>query len=483
MAGRTENVGSLAGRAPTPLRNFRAAPVLVEGSGVRPRVGDLPTPLLVYFLTIYLPIGFGIGSLVLTGTRIFLMLMIVPLTIRLIRGQFGRITLTDLLFFFFIFWLLIAMIANDPGRAIAHAGSTGIEFLGGYLITRAYVRTPSDFRNFCLAIAVFVLATLPLALIEMVTARPILPVLLEMIPGIHSASISPPDLRFGLDRVSAVFDHAILYGLVCATAFSLVFVSLKGVIRDGRRHLLAGVIAFCTFSSVSSAALIALGMQIALILWACALSWFPARWTLLAAIGTITYSCIGLIWELNPFDVLATNFTYNPMTAYHRTRILYWGLQSVWSYPWTGIGLNDWKRPFDLYSSSVDNFWLLIAMRYGIPAFLAVAGGYVLAILRVSLRETGGDLAFAQMRRGWVFSMITLAFVLTTVFLWGPAFSLVLSILGAGIWMIHYRSPEVEVMADMLPRRDGPSDGHPVNAQVVRGESVNRPGFTGGHLV
>ncbi|MDI4657196.1 O-antigen ligase family protein [Xanthobacter autotrophicus] len=452
MVRQTQGARSLAGWSPVPPRRSRSVSAPAERRGIHTELKDLPRPLLIYLLTIFLPIGFNLGPLLLTGTRLLLMVLIVPLTLRLIRGQYGRVTVTDLFFFFFVFWLLVAMIVYDPSRAPAHVGSVGVEFLGGYLITRSYVRTPAGFRSFCLAMGIFVLATLPLALIEMVTAKQIVPSLLEMIPGIQSARISPPDRRFGLDRVSAIFDHAILYGLVCATSFSLVLISLKGAISTTRRHRLAAIIGFCTFTSVSSAAFIALGMQMALLFWARALHWFPGRWALLAAIGIAVYGSITLIFGASPFDLVATNLTYNPQTAYHRTRILYWGLQNVWNNPWTGIGLGDWKRPIDLYSASVDNFWLLVAMRYGIPAFVAIAIGYILAIVSVSLRKVSGDPSFAEMRRGWVFSMIGLAFVLATVFVWGTAFSLVWSIFGAGIWMIHYRGPEAEAAGGLTAR-------------------------------
>ncbi len=446
MAGYIADAGSLVGASLPQPRACRDT-TSVRGSGSGVRLADLPWPVLAYLVTIYFPISFNVGPLVMSGTRLFLMVLIVPLTFRLFRGDYGRIILTDILFFFFVFWLMIAMRFSDPGRAVSHVGSMGIEFLGGYMITRAYIRTPEDFRNFCWALAIFILATLPLVLIELVTAHSIMIETLNKIPGLRDAPIPMPRRRLGLDRVSAVFEHAILYGLFCATCFSLVFVSLRGAVTNGRRWTLGVLVAFCAFSSLSSAPTIALTMQISLILWSRALRWFPLRWLTLTTIICVGFSSIILVFNRNPFDVLADNFTYDPQTAHHRAWILEWGLINVQHNPWFGIGLNDWERPWDLYSASVDNFWLLMAMRYGIPAFLAVALGFVLGILHISLRRTDGDEAFTEARLGWVISMIALSFVLATVFIWGTAFSLTLALFGAGMWMITYVSPAQQQVA------------------------------------
>ena len=73
--------------------------------------------------------------------------------------------------------------------------------------------------------------------------------------------------------------------------------------------------------------------------------------------------------------MLITYLTFNSGTAYWRLHIWNFGSAEVWRNPLFGIGLNDWARPSWMWTASVDNFWLLTAMRYGIPAFLLLVAG------------------------------------------------------------------------------------------------------------
>ena len=53
-------------------------------------------------------------------------------------------------------------------------------------------------------------------------------------------------------------------------------------------------------------------------------------------------------------------------------------MMEVGRHPVFGIGLNDWTRPWwRAKMASFDNFWLLQAMRFGLPTliFLALAWG------------------------------------------------------------------------------------------------------------
>ena len=64
-----------------------------------------------------------------------------PLTFSLLRGAYGRLIWTDYFFFLYIVWATVAIAVNNPDRVLQNVGSTGIEFLGGYLIGRAWLVT------------------------------------------------------------------------------------------------------------------------------------------------------------------------------------------------------------------------------------------------------------------------------------------------------------------------------------------------------
>ena len=399
--------------------------------------GRLPIPVLLYLAAVMLPIGFSLGPLFLTDLRILLLILVVPLTVRMLSGAFGGILATDILFLLYIGWATIALAVNNPDRVIQNAGSTGIEFIGGYVLARAYIRNVHQFATLSRTLLYMVAATLPLALIEAVTGHPIIIELLQKLPGL-TPSVTPAlaDPRFGLTRVQAVFAHPIHYGLFCTIAFSLCYVGMKGLMTNPRRYALAVVSAFCAILSLSSGALLAVLLQIMLIGWAWAFRTIRTRWLVLLGLFALAYIAIDLVSNRSPYKVFLTYATFSSGTAYWRSLILDWGLFNVGQHPIFGIGLNDWVRAPFMYSPSIDNFWLIVAMRYGIPAFAFIVSGYVWSLWRIGLRDFDADPMLWQFRRAWMFSFVGLSFTLVTVDVWGVMYSFVFFIFGSGMWFL-----------------------------------------------
>ena len=89
-------------------------------------------PVIFYLLAVVLPVSVSVGTLVLTSVRIVCMVLIVPLTLRLLAGRYGRVTIVDILLFLHMLWFCVALAYNNPGRVVQQTGSIGIEFFGGY---------------------------------------------------------------------------------------------------------------------------------------------------------------------------------------------------------------------------------------------------------------------------------------------------------------------------------------------------------------
>jgi O-antigen ligase len=82
------------------------------------------------------------------------------------------------------------------------------------------------------------------------------------------------------------------------------------------------------------------------------------------------YVLIDLVSTRDPMRVAFTYLTFSSHTAYWRMIIWEYGMAEVFRHPLFGIGFEEWERPSYMYSGSMDNFWLVIAVRHGIPAFL-----------------------------------------------------------------------------------------------------------------
>lgn len=406
---------------------------LADLAGVRHK---LALPVLLYFLAVLMPIGFPLGSISMTGVRLILIVMILPLSFRLLAGAYGKLLLTDILFFLHVGWMAIAMAINNPEQAIANTGSTGIEFLGGYVLGRAFIRSREDFIAMIRLVAFVVICLVPFAIYEALTGTAVILKMLNALPGVNSLTDISIGRRMGFDRVQMVFAHPIHFGLFCAIMLPLCWIGMEGIYSDLTRVIVTLAVGISGFSALSSGALMALFLQIGLIGWAFLFRNTHRRWTLLLALFAVLYVIIDLSSNRTPLMVFLSYATFSAHTAYWRTIIFDYGMQNIWANPIFGIGLNDWFRPRYMRSGSVDNFWLLTGMRYGIPGFAFLAIGYLHALWKIGRRDFDDDIVLWQFRRAWMFSFIGLTFTLCTVHVWHTLFSFVFFMFGTGMWLL-----------------------------------------------
>lgn len=423
----------------------------------------LPWPILLYLFLIVVPIQFHLGPLFFTAARFMLLLMVVPLTINLLAGRYGRLVWTDLLFFLFVVWAALAMLANNPDRVIEHIGAMGVEFIGAYVLARAYIRDAQTFGALCRVLVLLVCLTLPFALLEALSGDRLVLDTVRQLPGITTPNPLTGDsdnrLRWGLYRTQVFAPHPILYGLFCASALAMAFVGLKGLYSNGTRYLLTGLVCLCVFLSLSSGSWFAALFQIFFIGWAWLFRHTAKRWLILVALFAAGYIFIDLLSNRTPVKVFISYATLNPVTGYYRLAQFDWGMVNVWANPLFGIGLNDWVR-LPWMSWSVDNFWLLMAMRYGIPGFLLLAVGYHLPLWKIGRRNLDADPFLWQFRRAWMITFMGLTFTLWTVHIWESVYSYVFFLYGAGMWLLT-ADPEGRVAADSDP------SGTPAESRAV----------------
>ncbi len=417
------------------------------------RVGKLPTVIWLYILTIALPIGFKLGPLSMSLMRLLLIVMVIPLVVMLFSKRAGRIIPTDILFALHILWAALAIGANNPDRVVENMGSTAIEFVGGYLLGRIFIRTPETFLALCRALFIFIACTIPFALLENKSGSPIILKFIESLPGLTSfADVNNPK-RMGLERAQVMFAHPIHYGVFCSIMFAMAFVAFRGIFSDVTRYVVAGVVALAAFLSLSSGALLAILMQGALIGWAWVFRSNPARWKILLGLLAAMYVAVDLASNRTPIDVFMSYATFSAHNAFWRGIIFDWGMFNVWQNPILGLGLRQWVRPHYMGSGSMDNFWLVMAVRYGIPGFLFIALGYLDLLRRVALRDLSGDEALSRIRLAWMFTFIGLTFSLCTVHVWTSVYSFLFFMAGAGVWLTDYQPARATQAAAPAPTR------------------------------
>jgi O-antigen ligase len=426
----------------------------------------LALPVRIYLFTVILPVHFFIGSIQMTPVRIYFLIMLPFLILRLITGKMGKILAVDIFFVLHIAWVVLSFYVNSPNN-MAYAGATALELLGGYFLARAYVRSAEQFLALIRLMFLVVCFTVPFALYEGLTNHPIIIETIVKIPGIRSEYIASGDPRMGLHRAQVVFAHPIHYGLFCSLAFSFALLTFKDIYSGITRALIGSIVAFGVFLSLSSGALLSIIIQFLLISYGWAFKGIRFRWFLLILICVFLYVLIDIASNRTPLQVFMSYATFNAGTAYYRSIIFEWGIKNVWANPILGLGLNDWVRPSFMVSSSVDNFWLLMAMRYGIPGFLLLLAGFFVGTFQIGFRKFGKLGLLSQIRQGWMITFLGLFFTLSTVHIWASIYSFVFFLFGCGLWLT-----QIEILSHSEIGNSNPID--PLKRRKV---GLNLSGF------
>lgn len=408
----------------------------IAGREAAAGLSAVPFPVAIFLIAVALPFSFPAGPLVMTGVRFLMILIFLPALVRLLSGKSGPLNWTDALFGLHVLWITIAMVVNNPNRVVPHVGSTGLEFLGGYLLGRCYIQNRAQMIGTIRFLALVICATLPFAFFELLTGTPLLRDLLDRIPGIGVAAPTFDEKRLGLDRVQMAYATPIHYGVFAILVVALYFVGLAGTVASWKRWVVSGLACFAVFSSLSSGALLPMVLQIFLIIWNAVLGRVNRRWLLLSGLLVLAYVAIDLASNRTPLRVFMSYATFSAHTAYWRFEVNTHGMENVWANPLFGLGLRDWTRPDWMHSGSVDNFWLLMAMRYGIPGFLLVATGWVVALWRIARRDFSADVRLGALRLGWVLTFVAMSVSLFTVHIWVEVYALCFFLFGAGMWLL-----------------------------------------------
>ena len=365
----------------------------------------------------------------LSPSRVFLLVLFVPLLLRWVGGAAGRITPGDVLIGLHCLWIALALAVVHGTERIPYAGITCVELFGGYLVGRTLIRSAADYRALFRMILVGLVLLTPFLLVEIFTARMLVNEILGTVFDAFPRLAVANEKRLGLFRAQGVLEHPILLGLFCSLAIANVFYMFGGL-RPGAL-VRTGFVTFVTFLSLSSAPLLAAMVQFGLIGWG-----YLTRnaWWTLAVFAVLGYAAIDLLSNRTPVTIFISIFTFSPGTAWYRIAVFDYGIQSVWAHPLFGIGLNPYERAGWMYSGSIDNFWLVVAVRYGIPGFLLLVGG-ILANLFGIMRARDLPAETAALRQGYVIASIGLFVTLSTVHIWGPTSVFVMCYLGAGVFM------------------------------------------------
>lgn len=394
-----------------------------------------PIPVIILIISLAIPTIFEIGPLTVHTYRLVLIIVFIPVSLAWLRGR-GGLLVSDALFLLFSVWAGLSLsVIHGPGFALEPSGIFLVETFGAYLLGRIYVRNLAQFRTIVGLVSVMVLLLLPVAIVETQTDRSFVLELLRPIIRVHNDVQTDP--RLGLYRAQTVFPHPILFGIFCATAFGLATFALPGRAAAAGRVIRSGLMMAGVVFSLSTGALVVVATQFALVVWGWVTRSAAGRWLLLFGLIAFAYIAVDLAANRSPIEVFIAYLSFNHSTSYNRILIWTYGSAEVLNNPIFGIGFNDWKRPYWMVAS-VDNFWLLTAMRYGLVGFALFAAGFIAIVWQIG-RARIADADVAAARFGLIVVLTSLAVGAVTVHYWNELYILFMLLIGAGSWMIPSR--------------------------------------------
>jgi len=386
-------------------------------ASARPSISssDLPVYLAVllgYILLLPPQLNTTILGAALPPYRFFL----IPAALFVLASGFGgrfRFAWPDLLVAGAAAWTTLSLfMTTDQTDALVSSVAQVTDTALTYFFARAAFRTLRDVRIFLLLMIPGLVVIAAILALESTTHNHILQPFFAKFIG--QTGYIKFDERLGLMRARGPFPHPILAGIFLASFLPLYWLS-------GLRlwPLLFGVAAAVGgVFTVSSAALLALGAGTGFTVY----NWLSERianlsWRMFFIVGGLVTFALELGTNVGAFRMLMRFASLDSSTAYNRVLIWKYGTQNVEKNPWFGVGYAEWERP-SWMKVSIDHYWLLQAIQFGIipPLLIALACG--IALYTLARRSSYSKPVDARFERGIAIAMAVFALGVVSVAIW-----------------------------------------------------------------
>lgn len=403
----------------------------------------LPAILLFYATLLPMEVRFNVGDQTIYPPRMVAFLILPWLLTKFTRGDF-RYRPVDGFMLFGVTWMIISFMAYyDPATGFMRSIPLAFDVIMPYLTARVCFQNYTDFRRFLVYAAPGIMVAGASMALESFVRTPIIKPIAANIFGRlalyeNGVAIGAANFiqqtRLGLLRASGPFSHPIIGGLFLGSFLPLY--ALSGLKKNIRLIGLVG--GACGFFSLSSAAILVMILGLGIVL----LDKIQKSFQFFNWRHIIFFSLLGLLLievaSQNGVMSIIIRYTLDPSTGYYRQLIWEYGSRSVMRNPLIGIGYTDYERLYFM-GTSVDHHWLLIAIRHGLPAFIAIFLSSCAALIGLMRRisvESGLD---RSMGLGMAATLGSLMFAGLTVTFFGSTLTLFYLLIGSCINMGYAR--------------------------------------------
>ncbi|PHR51375.1 MAG: hypothetical protein COA47_18035 [Robiginitomaculum sp.] len=405
--------------------------------------------LYLFFFLIPVELSFYIGPLLITPTRLFLILSFVPVMIFSFSNM--KLRLEDYLFVLFVLWVSGAYFYKRGISGVEIAGQHFLEATVSYFVARTFLKTTEDILALAKWLTILISVLAFLAIPEAFSKYRFFHEVPEMITGFYY--YISDDTRFGMLRAASTFEHPILFGLFASSMFILLWFSSASA---GQRMWIGAVCLTATFFSLSSAAFLVLIMQFFFI--------FIERVTrpiskrmMIFTILTVSFILI-LEFGSNQGAIrfLIGKLTLNPFTAYYRLLQWEYSIDDVMRHPFVGIRIVNWTRPYWM-TDSIDNHWLLAAMNSGMPSVALLWSAMVTILVKIyKAGHRHVDRRNQQLCLAWLIGISSLFMGGWTVAFFGKMLPIFMFFIGVGAAISRLENGEAD--DDKVEKENDESD-------------------------
>lgn len=340
---------------------------------------------VIFIVVLFIPseINWHIGTVRLEPYRIVLIFAFLSLLPLIIRHKYSS---HEMFLLFFCVWCFISYIKNHGGGGVQSGLINFLEVFISYFVGLTIAANIYSLRKRYTLLLIFFVILTPFALVEASNGYRVFHVIAGEIANTpYKDYIGDKYIRFGIHRSSTVFSHPILYSISALSLFPLIY-----ILYSKKAATLYAIAIICTiFTSVTSAALLMLVMSIGMFV----LYKVSRRYDSIFKVSLISLIALLLFLEFLS-DRGAVRFiidftSFNSHTAY--TRYLQWiyASSTIKSNIVYGIGFGDWVR-LHWMPASVDSYWLVVALRHGLPGVILIAIFYILSLKRHWVEFRGG---------------------------------------------------------------------------------------------
>lgn len=367
-----------------------AAPSAQRQGQVEASASLAPATLLVYATLIPMEVRLDIAGAAIYPPR-FIAFLLLPWLLRaLSQGRLRRHPI-DLMMFAGTAWMVISFcLYYDISTGFARGAPLAFDVIVPYLVARLSIQNLTDLRRLLVYCAPgFFVAGASMAAESLLRVQFVRPPLANLFGRLanyeNGVAVGQANFfqftRFGLMRANGPFSHPILGGILMASLAPLYFMS--GV---RKWPLWLGLFAgCCSFFSLSSGAFLALiiGMGVVGMDKVQKVVGF-LNWRQIAGVVIAAGLMIHMVSNKGLVSIII-RYTLDPASGYYRQLIWDFGIISVQNHPFIGVGLTDFERAAWM-GTSVDNQWLLLAIRHGVIAVTALLGACAASLFALSKR-------------------------------------------------------------------------------------------------